>query len=152
MATRYTGNFPPHDGQIVERLQDFSGAYLDDLIVYSYSWEDHVRHLDVVLQRLKEVGLTAKPGKRRFGMGWCSYLGHVVGGGEVRVEQSKVEAVERISLPRTKKVVRMFLGLTGYYRRFVLHYSAIAAPLSDMIRKTKPNQVQWTLEGVTAFE
>ena len=99
---------------LLSGLQDFAGAYLDNLIVYSYSWEDHVRHLDVVLQRLKEAGLTAKPGKCRFGMWQCSYLEHVVGGGEVRVEQSKVEVVERISFPRTKKV-RTFLGLTGYY-------------------------------------
>ena len=70
----------------------------------------------------------------------------------MRVEVSKIEAVERIELPETKKEVRTFLGLTGYYRRFVPDYSTMAAPLTDMIRKTQPNQEEWTLEGVVSFE
>ena len=106
---------------------------------------------DVGLQKLKEAGLTAKPGKCRFTIRRCSYLGHVVSGGEVRVKQSKVEAVEGIELPRRKKV-RMFLSLTGYCRQLVADYSNIATPLSDMTQKTQPNQVRWTPEGVAAFE
>ena len=138
--------------RLVDGLQDFASAYLEDLIVFSNIWRDHLRHLDAVLRRLKEAGLTAKPGKCQFGMRRCSCLGHVVGGDEVRVEVSKIEAVERIELPKTKKEVRTLLGLTGYYRRFVPDYSTMAAPLTDMTRKTQPNQVEWTLEGVASFE
>ena len=84
--------------------------------MFSHSWRDHLRHLDAVqtvLQWLMEAGLTAKPGKCQFGMWRCSYLGHVVGGGEVRVQVSKIEVVERIKLPKMNDV-RTFLVLTGY--------------------------------------
>jgi len=72
----------------------------------------------------------------------CSYLGHVVGGGEVRMEQDKVEAVKRMQPPKTKKDMRTFLGLTGYYRRFIPNYASIAAPLTDLTWKHQPNLVQ----------
>ena len=70
----------------------------------------------------------------------------------MRLEVSKIEAIERIELPKTKKEVRTFLDMTGYYRRFVPDYSTMAAPLTDMTHKTQPNQVEWTQEGVAAFE
>jgi hypothetical protein len=64
--------------QVLNGLQDFIRAYLDDLIVFSTTWEHHVQHVDLVLNRLEEAGLTAKPVKCQFGMRRCSYLGHVV--------------------------------------------------------------------------
>ena len=70
----------------------------------------------------------------------------------MRLEVSKIEAIERIELPKTKKDVRTFLDMTGYYRWFVPDYSTMAAPLTDMTHKTQPNQVEWTQEGVAAFE
>ena len=69
--------------QVLKGLQDFTSAYLDDVIVFSKTWEDHLKHIDMVLNRLREAGLTAKPVKCQFGMTHCSYLGYVVGGGEV---------------------------------------------------------------------
>jgi hypothetical protein len=91
--------------QVLNGLQDFTSAYLDDLIVFSTTWEHHVQHVDLVLNKLEEAGLTAKPVKCQFGMRRCSYLGHVVGAGEVRMEQGKVEAVREMKPPKTKKDV-----------------------------------------------
>ena len=82
----------------------------------------------------------------------CVYLGHVVGGGCVRVEMSKVEAVRELPSPRTKREVRAFLGLTGYYRRFIPNYASTATPLTDLTRKTEPNAVKWTGECEAAFK
>ena len=104
--------------------QAYSAAYLDDLVIFSATCEEHLQHLQAVLQRLRDAGLTAKPSKCQFGMKECVYLGHVVGGGTTQPEVSKVEAVQRWALPQTKKQVRAFLGLTGYYRKFFPDYSS----------------------------
>ena len=93
-----------------------------------------------------------KKKKCQLGMSHCLYLGHVVGGGTVKPEQSKVEAVWQWKAPRTKKQVRSFLGLTGYYRRFIPYYATIAAPLTDLTKKAAPNQVNWTTSCEEAFQ
>ena len=129
---------------VIQGLGDFSAAYLDDLIVFSETFEEHFHQLRKVLQRLREVGLTAKAKKCLFGADHCVYLGHLVGGGVVRPELTKLSAVEQFPAPTTKKQVRIFLGLTGYYRRFIPHYSSIATPLTDLTRKTAPTMVVWS--------
>ena len=81
-------------------LQDCVSSYLDDLIIFSNTWDEHLDHLDTVFTRLEEAGLTTKPRKCQFGMGDCVYHGHIVGGERVHVETSKVAAVRQ---PKTKK-------------------------------------------------
>ena len=77
--------------------------------------------------------------------------GHVVGIGEVRPNSSKVQAVEKFPVPKTKRQVRAFRGLTGYYRQFILHYAQTAAVLTDLTQKDFPNKVIWTPECQRAF-
>ena len=129
----------------------YAAAYLDDIVIHSTTWEEHTRHLTDVLQRLKEAGLTIRPKKCQFGMDRCSYLGHVVGNGEVRPEKAKLQAVRDFPPPTTKRRVRAFLGLTGYYRKFIPDYAEIAAPLTDLTKKTAPNRVNWTEECNRSF-
>ena len=100
-------------------LVDCAAAYLDDVVIHSTTWEDHIRHISDVLQKLRRTGLTIRPKKCQFGMDSCSYLGHVVGNGQVRPEETKLHAVREFPTPTTKKRVRAFLGLTGYYRKFM---------------------------------
>ena len=83
--------------------EEFALAYLDDLVVYTSSWEDHLQCVRLILDKLRRAGLTAKPKKCQFGMAECVYLGHVVGSGVVRPEKSKVEAVKLFPAPKTKK-------------------------------------------------
>ena len=143
----------------VQRMMDnllgdctaYAAAYLDDVVIHSTTWEEHIRHLTDVLQRLKEAGLTIRPKKCQFGMDRCSYLGHVVGNGEVRPEEAKVQAVRDFPPPTTKRRVRAFLGLTGYYRKFIPDYAEIAAPLTDLTKKTAPNRVNWSEECNRSF-
>ena len=132
--------------KLLDGLGDFSNAYLDDLVVYSATWEEHLQHLRNILQRLKKAGLTAKPKKCQLGIEQCVYLGYVVGSGKIQPEHSKIESLKRFEAPKTKKAVRTFLGMTGYYRKFIPHYSTIACPLTDLIRKSMPNQVIWSAE------
>ena len=137
---------------VIQGLGDFSAAYLDDLIVFSETFEEHLHQLRKVLQRLREAGLTAKAKKCLFGADHCVYLGHIVGGGVVCPELTKLSAVEQFPVPTTKRQVRIFLGLTGYYRRFIPHYSSIATPLTDLTRKTAPTMVVWSKTCVSSFK
>ena len=138
--------------RLVDGLRDHLAAYLDDLVVFSSTWEDHLRQVREILQRLRQAGLTAKPGKCQFGMETCTYLGHIVGNGVVKPETSKIGAVESFAVPQTKRQVRAFLGLTGYYRKFIPNYAETAAPLTDLTKKNAPNSVNWTQSCQTAFE
>ena len=95
--------------QVIDGLQDFTAAYLDDLVIFSNSWGKHLKHIQVVLQRLRKAGLTVKPKKCQFGMDHCVYVGHIVGGGAVRPGTSKVEVIEKFKVPESKKQVRAFL-------------------------------------------
>ncbi len=121
---------------LLQGTESFAAAYLDNLVIYSSSWKEHCHHL-------REHGLTAKPAKCQFGMHQCVYLGHVVGGGQVKPEVGKLTAVMAFPVPSTKKQVRLFLGLTGYYRRFIPDYASVAASLADLMRKSCPNIVLW---------
>ena len=80
------------------------------------------------------------------------YLGHIVGSGEVYPEPAKILAVKSFAVPQTKKQVRVFLGLTGYYRRFIPDYTSIAAPLTDLTKKAAPARVVWSSKCMAAFQ
>ena len=83
--------------------------------------------------------IALKRRKCQFGRSECSYLGHVIGTGRVCPELAKIEAIKNFEPPTTKTGVRLFLGLTGYYRKFIPDYMTLAALLLDLTRKTKPN-------------
>lgn len=138
--------------RVLHGVGDFAAAYLDDIVIFSETWEDHLTHVRSVLSRLQASGLTAKPSKCQFGMAQCVYLGHIVGSGLVKPEHTKIQAVQQTPPPQTKKQVRAFLGLTGYYRRFIPDYASIAAPLSDLTRKNTPAHVTWTAVCEHSFQ
>ena len=121
------------------------------MVIFSTTWEDHLKGVRSVLGRLRQGGLTAKPRKCQFGMEECTYLGHVVGGGMVKPHVSKLEAVASFPVPKTKKEVRTVLGLSGYYRKFIPGYAGIAIPLTDLTRKSAPTSVCWTEQCEKAF-
>ena len=137
--------------RLLDGSRSFANAYIDDVIIFSRTWEEHLKHLREVLTRIQEAGLTVKPKKCKFGMAQCSYLGHVVGGGEVKMEISKVKAIQEFPTPTTKKQVRSFLGIIGYYRNFIPQYATIASPITDLTRKTVPNMVKWSPACEIAF-
>jgi hypothetical protein len=96
-------------------------VFFDDILIYSKSWEDHVRHVDKVLQLLKEQQLYLKPSKCFFGVKEVEYLGHIVSHEGVKVDLNKIKAMMDWSIPKTLKNLRGFLGLIGYYHNFVRH-------------------------------
>ena len=132
-------------------MHKFASAYLDDLIIFSTTWEDHLTHLKAILSRLQELGLTTKPSKCQFAMTEYTYLGQVVGNGVVKPEEGKLRKIEQFPQPKTKKQIRSFLGLSGYYHRFIPNYANIAVPLTNMTRKSEPEKVIWTPQCTEAF-
>ena len=137
--------------EVVRDMEKFAHAYLDDLVIFSDTWEEHLVYLESILGKLREFGLTANMTKCQWAMAECTYLGHVVGGGQVKPEINKLEAVEKFPVPKTKKEVRSFLGLAGYYRRFIKDFASIAVSLTNLTKKKNPDIVVWTEECDRAF-
>ena len=98
---------------------DHSSAYNDDMAVFSNSIEEQFNHLEGVLEKLREFGLTAKPSKCKFFRKKCEYLSHLVGGGELQPLEAKIKVLKEFTKPNTKHELRAFLGLTNYYRQFI---------------------------------
>ena len=105
---------------------------LDDIVVYSATLEDHVRDVTRVLQRLQDAGLYAKKSKCELFQHEIEFLGHFVGRDGLRVMPDKVAAMQEWPTPRNASELRSFLGLAGYYRRFVKDFSKLAAPLHNL--------------------
>jgi hypothetical protein len=120
--------------QVLQGLESFAVAYLDDIAVRSSSWLAHIQHLRVVFQRLRAAGLTLNAKKCVVGGGSVQYFGYRVGSGHIAPVTAKVEAISRISPPTTKKQLRSFLGAIGFYRRFIPYFSMIASPLTDLLK------------------
>eukprot|EP00731_Ephydatia_muelleri_P008113 Em0004g451a len=137
---------------LIRGMEGYASAYIDDVAVYSSCWREHIDHLRNLFLRLRKANLKVKPSKCQCAMFECVYLGHVVGKGTVRLESSKIEAIKRMPAPRTKKGVRQFLGLAGYYRRFIRDFATIATPLTELTRKSAPQEVKWSLQAQEAFD
>ncbi len=138
--------------RLLRGKEKFAAAYMDDLVIFSDEWEDHVNHVQDVLETLRQANLTAKPSKCSFAQTQVEYLGYFVGNGQIMPKKTKVEAIETWDQPKTKRDVRAFLGVSGYYRKFIPHYADIAAPLTDLTRKKCPEVVEWTPACEKAFQ
>lgn len=131
-------------------LDQFVVVYLDDILIYSRTPEEHEQHLQLVLQALEENELYVGVDKCAFGFPEVDFLGHVISGEGIKPDPAKISAVQEWPIPKTVKEVRSFLGLTGYYRRFISHYSAKALPLTEL---TKGDCAwQWGPKQQMAFE
>lgn len=110
-------------------------AYLDDCLIFSSSFEDHVRDLQSVFDRFKAVNMKLKPNKCRLFQTSTKFLGHVVSNKGIEVDTDKVACIKAWPFPKTVSELRSFLGTCTYYRQFVRNFSAIAEPLNQMLRK-----------------
>lgn len=132
-------------------MDNFAAAYLDDVVIYSTSWQEHLSHLGKVLEKIKEAGLTINLRKCGVAKQETQYLGYILGGGVIKPMQDKVDAIRVRETPTTRKQVKSFLGLVGWYRRFIQDFSARAAPLTDLTSTVK-TKVPTNLKGALCQE
>nr|XP_028964667.1 uncharacterized protein LOC108169704 [Malus domestica] len=130
-------------------LRKFVLVFFDDILVYSDSWESHLHHLSLVFKVLQDHQLFVKRTKCDFGKSQIEYLGHVVSRQGVAADPSKLQSIQDWPLPHSVKALRGFLGLTGYYRKFILNYRKICGPLTAL---TKKDAFKWTDEATRAFQ
>ena len=110
-------------------------VFIDDILIYSKSKEDHKEHLGIVLKTLTEHKLYAKLKKCEFWMETVQFLGHVISAEGISVDSAKIATVVNWPKPTNVTEVRSFLGLAGYYRKFVQDFSRIAMPLTQLLKK-----------------
>ncbi|XP_057329925.1 uncharacterized protein LOC130670528 [Microplitis mediator] len=125
-------------------------VYLDDIVIYASSLEEHSLKLERVMKRLKDANLKLQPDKCEFLRREVIYLGHIISAEGVRPDPAKVTAVKNFPRPRTQKNIRQFLGLAGYYRRFIHRFSQIAKPLTNLLKKSMT--FEWGRSQQEAFE
>ena len=136
-------------------LADLSAEnFFDDILVHSASWSDHLHHVRNVLDRLKSYGLTARPSKILAGFQSLEFLGHVVGSGVLRPDESKTDKILQVSTPTTKKQVRSLLGLLSFYRRYIPGFASVAAPLTDLTKESGRScrSIHWTPDCASALQ
>ena len=135
-------------------------VYLDDIIIFSDTQEEHIKRLEAVFQKLMAAGLKLKPAKCFFFRDEIEYLGHVVSGKGISTNPKKIEAVTKWPTPKTVYDVRSFLGFVGYYRRFIKNFSKITKPIREVItglenqskRAAKKTYIEWTDLADAAFD
>ncbi|KAH0754464.1 hypothetical protein KY290_024734 [Solanum tuberosum] len=131
-------------------LDSFVVVFFDDILIYSHSEEEHMGHLRVVLQRLREEKLYAKYEKCEFWLREVAFLGHVVSGDGIKVDPKKTDVIRNWPRPLTPSDIWSFLGLAGYYRRFVNEFSSIASPMTKLTQKKA--KFEWTDECERSFQ
>jgi hypothetical protein len=130
-------------------LDKFVVVFIDDILVYSENKKDHEKHLRIVLTRLRDHKLYAKFSKCQFLLKKVPFLGHILSEDGVSVDPSKVQEVMDWKARTTVSKVRSFLGLAGYYRRFIPHFSKIAKPMISLLQKD--HKFVWTEECEASF-
>ena len=131
-------------------VDQFVVVFIDEILVYSKDAQEHEHHLRIVLETLREMKLYDKLSKCDFWLKEVSFLGHIVSAEGIRVDPAKIEAVMNWKSPQNVTEVRSFLGLAGYYRRFVRGFSVIASPLTKLLRKGI--KFEWTHKCQNSFE
>lgn len=125
-------------------------VFLDDVLIYSTTLDDHLLHIEAVLQLLEKDDRKVKPSKCTFAQRSIAYLGHVISEQGISTDPSKIAAIQSWPSPASVKDLRSFLGLSGYYMKFVKHYGLISKPLTNLLRKN--TVFVWSADAETSFQ
>ena len=146
-------NAPATFQRMVNKLvRDIDGCegYIDDVVIFSDNWSDHIRQIERFFQIMREAKLTINLMKSEFGKATVKCLGHIVGQGQVRPLDAKIQTIVKFPIPTSRKELARFLGMAGYYRNFCLNFSDIAAPLTNLL--SKKVKFVWTDDCQMAFD
>ena len=138
--------------KVLAEQRQWATAYMDDVVVYSKTWEDHLNHIESVLKALQKAGLMANPTKCKWGGKAIEFLGHWIGDGSMSIPKHKIEAMLRYKRPQTKKGLSAFIGSVSFYRRYLAQFADYTAVLTPMTSKRAPQRLEWTSEGECAFQ
>ena len=127
----------------------FAIAYLDDIIIFSRTPQEHLSHICMVFEKLRSANLSMKKRKCSFFSKQIQYLGHILSATGIQALPAKTHAIQHMQPPTTPKQVRAFLGLVGYYRKFIKGFTEIAKPLTLLTRQQA--KFDWTPEHHAAF-
>ena len=128
----------------------FAFGYLDDILIFSPNIKTHLQHIEILFQRLREANLKLKESKCNFLKKHVQYLGHLLFGKGIEPVPEKLESIKHMPAPQTPKEVKQFLGLIGYYRKFIPKFSDVARPLTNLTKKYV--LYEWTPECTKTFE
>jgi hypothetical protein len=134
----------------ITRKVENCDSYIDDVVVYSSSFSQHLSQLRKLFTELRLANLTINLSKSEFCLSYVTYLGHNVGNGKVRPVSAKVEAIDHMSPPTNVRQLRRFLGMSGFYRRFCPNFSSVAAPLTTLLKRNV--KFVWDTPCQSAFE
>jgi hypothetical protein len=139
----------PNELHFCSFMRKFVLLFMNDILIYSRTLDDHVQHIRLVLQTLLQHKLFLKFKKCAFAQQNIEYLGHVISNDGVSTDPSKIDAMVNWHVPKSLTEVRGFLGLTGYYRKFVRNYGILAKPLTSLL---KSKTFSWSKEADDAFQ
>jgi hypothetical protein len=138
------------DKTLKEYIGEFVTVYLDDIMIYSKSFEEYIENIKKVLMKLKKINAIIKLKKCEFGKRNIEFLGHIVGKDGLQPEVKKIEKIKNMKRPENVTEVRSFLRLYSYYRKFIKDFSKIAKLLNNLVKKN--NKFEWKKEQQEAFD
>ena len=125
-------------------------VYIDDVVIFSDTWEEHISRTRKFFEKLRAAGLVINLAKSELGQAQVTYLGHVVGQGKVFPNTAKTKAIHEFPAPVTRKELMRFLGMSGFYRKFVNNFATLVSPLTNLLGKKV--KFSWSKECQEAFE
>jgi hypothetical protein len=137
--------------KVLLKHKRYADAYIDDVAVSSQDFKAHLHHLDSVLSSISEAGITLKLKKCEFARRQTQLLGFKVGSGEISILKSKVEAIQQLSPPTTKKLLRSFLGLCNYFRAYIPNFADVAYPLTELTKQKQSSRITFNQTETDAF-
>src|ERR1051325_10896018 len=135
---------------LMEYLDEFVVVYIDDILIYSKTFEEHLEHLEKIFEKLKEANLMIKLKKCKFGEQNIEFLGHIIGRDGIKPDPEKIEKIKNLKIPNNLTELRSILGLCSYYRRFVKNFSKTVKPLNKLLKKNI--KYKWTQEQQKALD
>lgn len=135
---------------IPSALRGFVFVYIDDLLIVAEDMKTHLQRLEIVARSLRKANLTVNVTKSKFAMKSIKYLGHIVGNGKIRPDPGRVDCIVKFPTPNTVRQVRRFLGMAGWYQRYIHGYSTMASAMTDLLKKS--DRFKWTPEAQISFD
>jgi hypothetical protein len=137
---------------ILRTAEDYAAPYVDDVIIYSDSWKLHLNHINDVLRRIYDARLTMEASKCQWALKRLKCLGYILEDGKIKPDDAKIEAMRNAPTPTTKKQLRSWLGLIGHYRSLIRGHSSLTFSLTEMLKKSAPDKLQWTSVHQESFD